>query len=250
MIAVVPIRQLAIGFLALAACKYRFAPSDVDASLADGADTGDPVCPVTFCDNFDRESSAETGWTTTQVNGNAVYSLSTLASVSAPKSLLVEFFAVETAYLIKSLPLATTSARVSLSLSYASTNPGTAEVDVVALRWDTLPAPCTSFGYYLVRDGTMPFDLQETYGGCGGNENTPLDILDNTGFHEIDMFVTFGPIGTARVRLDLDGVTRIDKLTSHAIAPSTVTLLVGGGPSRNVVAPWQVFIDDIEVDLK
>ena len=245
-----------IGLLATAACgRYQF-DSQPDAANpqveSDGRSDGQAsTCAVTFCDDFDA-GTVGAGWDPPMMVGNATFALSTDYSVSAPSSLLLSLPAPElaTGMLLKRLPFTATSARVVFEVSYASATPGTAEIDLVRLKWDALPPPCTSFGFYLVRDGTRPFDLQETYGGCGGNENTPFAELDNTGFHHVEMLVTFGPIGTARVRVDIDGAAMVDKLTSHAIDPSTLTLQVGGAAVRNMSAPWQIHYDNVSVELR
>ena len=242
-------RGLAMLVMGTIACgRYRFGP------LADeqSGDAAPGTCAHTFCDDFDRPGPLEAGWDSVANTGAATLALATDASVSAPQSFLLSLPApqLEGGFLVKQLPTATTSARIAFRVGYASTNLGTAEVDLVQLQWDTRPTTCTSFGYYLVRDGTGPFDLQETYGGCGGNANTALPDLGNSGFHSVVMLVTFGAIGTARVRVEIDGNLAVDKPTSHAIDPSSLTLRLGGGASRNMTAPWQIRYDDVIVDLQ
>jgi hypothetical protein len=245
-------RGLVMLALATIACgRYRFDPL-AEGQSGDAAPDASAACAHTFCDDFDRPGPIEAGWDSTANSGAAMLVLAADASVSAPQSFLLSLPApqLEGGFLVKQLPAATTSARIAFSVGYASTSLGTAEVDLVQLQWDVRPAACTSFGYYLVRDGTGPFDLQETYGGCGGNENTPLGDRGNSGFHAVVMVVTFGAIGTARVRVEIDGNLGVDKPTSHAIDPSSLTLRLGGGASRNMTAPWQIRYDDVIVDLQ
>jgi hypothetical protein len=241
------------SLVVVAGCGRRwFDPLDdgVDAPAADVLAS----CGHTFCDDFDRAGPVESGWGALTNSGLALPSLTTARVVSAPQAFLVELpgTSLESAYLVQSLPMATTSAVVSLQLDYTTTNVNDAEIDLVALNWDAPPAPCTSFGYYLVRDGTMSFNLQETYGGtgCAPSEQNYLPGLDNTGYHAIVMTVTFGAIGTARIKLDIDGTNVVDHTTSHAIPASTLTLRLGAGASRNVVAPWEFRFDDLLVDVQ
>lgn len=144
--------------------------------------------------------------------------------VSAPNQLeaRLPMTTIEASLLRRAFPMTTVRATIDLQLGYASATSGTAEIDLVRLKWRTLPAGCTSFGYFLVRDGTGPFNLQETYGGCGGNVNNVLSNLDNTGFHRVQLDITFGGIGSARARVKLviDGAAVVDKATTHAIEPS------------------------------
>jgi len=241
-------RTCAIGILVVAAAcgRYRFDPlADPDG----GIDTAS-ACGHTFCDDFDRAPFL-TGWDAFDNTGAANLAVSSETSTSAPNAYLIELPApqLEGGFLVKRFPTTTTSATIAFQIQYTSTTPGTAEIDLVQLLWDTLPAGCTSFGYILVRDGTGPFGLQETYGGCGGNEDTAFSALENLPFHPIVMTVTFGPVGTARVQVDVDGA-RIDKATSHAIDPSALTLRLGGGAVRDMSAPWLIRYDDVVVDLE
>lgn len=243
--------------VATSACgRHLFDP------LPDGADgTGDDApqfdaasCGHTFCDDFDRPGPAGAGWDTTEVLAGGTFALTSATSVSAPTSFQAALTAVgDGAFLLKQLPLATTKVTVSLAFSYASAMPGTAEIDLVRLRWDTLRPGCASFGYFLVRDGTMPFNLQETYngGGCGdaaANVNHYFTDLDNTGFHTVTMEITFGGVGVAHVRLVLDGIPS-DFVPPNAIDPSTLTLRIGGFAARNISADWDLRYDDVLVDV-
>lgn len=90
--------------------------------------------------------------------------------------------AIERSVLRRAFPFASVSATVQLQMRYASTTPGSAEIDLVRLKWRTLPTGCTSFGYFLVRDGTGPFNLQETFVGCEFNVNNDHSNLDTTKF--------------------------------------------------------------------
>jgi hypothetical protein len=219
------------------------APADVIAS-----------CGHTFCDDFDRAGPVEAGWDMVTNSGLAVLSLTTDGVISPPQALLVHLpgTSIESGLLVKQLPMATTSAVVSVQLGFATTNVNDAEIDLLALNWDMLPAPCTNFGYNLVRDGTVKFNLQETYvgAGCAPAEQNYLPPLDNTGYHAVVMTVTLGAVGTARVKLEIDGTTVVDHTTSHAIPPSTLTLRLGAGASRNIVAPWDFRFDDLIVDVQ
>jgi hypothetical protein len=214
-----------------------------------------PSCGHTFCDDFDRGGPVEAGWDTITNSGLAVPSLTTDRVITAPQAFLVQLpgTSLESTYLVKQLPMTTTTAVIAVQLDYTTTNVNDAEIDLIALNWDSPPAPCTTFGYYLVRDGTMQFNLQETYGGtgCAPSEQNYLPALDNTGYHALVMTVTFGAANsTARIALSIDGTTVIDHTTSHAIPASTLTLRLGAGASRNVVAPWEFRYDDLTVDLQ
>ncbi len=242
--------------IASAACgRVWFDPrSDAATTIDVPADDALASCGHTFCDDFDRSGPVDAGWNAVTNSGLAVTSLVTDSLISPPQSLLVHLpgTSLESGYLVKQLPMATTSAVVSVQLGYETQNVNDAEIDLVALNWDAPPAPCTTLGYYLVRDGTMNFNLQETYAGtgCAPSEQNYLPGLDNTGFHAVIMTITFGAVGTARVKLDIDGTNVVDHTTSHAITASTLTLRVGAGASRNIVAPWDFRYDDLIVDVQ
>jgi len=108
-----------------------------------------------------------------------------------------------------------------------------------------------------VRDGTKPFNLQETYGDagtggvCSGGsvQNVTLNLDNTPAFNDVLMEVTFGPMGTAWLKLTINGSLVVDKAAAHPIAPSTLTLQLGAGISRNGLSPWTVRFDDLTVDL-
>ena len=229
-------------------------PSDgaTDASADAPGDTT-LSCGHTFCDDFDRNTPLDTGWDRLDNTGAAILELD-----GAPPE---GFFTVELpapalegGFLVKNFapPVANGSVRIAFDIEYSSADPSLAEIDMIQLQWDTPPAPCTSFGFFLVRDGagTGPFNLQETYGGCGGNENTALEDLDNLPRRRIEMIVTLGAIGGAQVRVEIDGVPFVDKVVSHAVPPSPLTLRLGGGAVRDMSAPWKISYDNLEVDVQ
>jgi hypothetical protein len=235
-------------------CGRKWFDPLADAPDAPAADVL-ASCGHTFCDDFDRNGPVEAGWDTVTNSGLAVPSLDTDSAISQPQAFLVQLpgTSLQSGFLVKQLPMAITSAVVSVQLRYDTSNVNDAEIDMLALNWDVPPAPCTPFGYYLVRDGTMNFNLQETYGGtgCAPSEQNYVPGLDNTGFHAVVMTVTFGAATTtARVKLEIDGIAVVDHTTSHAIPPSTLTLKLGAGASRNVVAPWEFRYDDLIVDVQ
>lgn len=205
-------------------------------------------CGHTFCDNFERVGAIEDGWDSKVVTGTATVDF--VESSSKNLAVTLPMTAIEAGLLRKNVGTATTHASLQLRMGYASTTPGTAEIDLVRLQWNTLPPGCSSFGYFLVRDGTGPFNLQETYGGCGGNVNDLLMNLDNSGMHAVKLDVTFGAVGAARVALAIDGTTVFEQATSHAIEASQITLEIGGDAVRNMAAPWTFTYDDVFVDLE
>lgn len=249
-------RFVALALGLLAGCRWHFDLhddlSDAAGGDVDGAD-GAPSCEHTFCDDFDRPGPVEAGWDSLFNSGNATPALVTTTSVSAPQSydLHLPGTSLEGGFLVKALPVTpASSVVVRVQLGYETSTVNDAEIDMLQLKWDTLPAGCTEFGYYFVRDGTKAFNLQETYGTCGGNEQNYLPDLPNSGFHAAVMTVTLGAIGTARIKLELDGATVVDRTTSHAIMPSTLTLRLGAGASRNILAPWDFRYDDLTVDVQ
>jgi hypothetical protein len=264
-----PARCIAVAALLLAGCgRYRFdelergdATHLGDTGGGDTSGDGDVNCGHTFCDDFDRAGPVEAGWDM-QTTGGAVSGTAAIVSdmsISAPQSMLVSLptDGVNTTsgtFLHKELPLATTKATIHVALSYATAMTSNTEADFVALQWNTLPAGCTAFGFYLVRDGTQPFNLQETYAGtgvCTGGsvQNTNLN-LDNAGFKDVLMEITFGPMGTAHLKLSIDGTPVVDKPATHPIDPSTLRLSLGAGVSRNGLTPWEVRFDDVYVDIE
>jgi hypothetical protein len=253
---------LSVAAVLLAGCgRYFFDEEEhADGGTVDAA--GDAFdCGHTFCDDFDRSGPPEAGWDMITMT-TGVASIVSDTSVSAPQSLLVTIPTDGTTttgnvFLRKKLPMATTKAVVHLQLQYSVVTTMNTEADFLALQWDTLPVGCTAFGFYLVRDGTKPFNLQETYGDAGtgglcagGSVQNPNLNLDNTAtFNDVTMEVTFGAMGTAWLKLTINGVAVVDKMATHPIDPSTLTLQLGGGISRNGLSPWTIRFDDVTVDI-
>ena len=237
--------------LLVAGCgRYEFDPLTDASAASDASDDAPGTCAGhTFCDDFDRATPVSTGWDEL-VNTGGTISIVTGTSVSGPKSLLVAMptAAVGVANLRKTFPRTATHARISFDLSYATANGGIAELDLVQLQWLELPAPCTNFGYYLVRDSTGPLIMQETYTGCGGNVNTPLAF--GAGFHHVDMEVWFGLPAAARVTVQIDGAMVFDTMPIREIPASTLLLDFGVPSQRDIIAPWEVRYDDLTVDLE
>lgn len=112
----------------------------------------------------------------------------------------------------------------------------------------------SAIGFYLVRDGTEPFDAQETdaNGTCTGNVNHAYAILDNTGLHDVKMTITLGAKGVATAQVEIDGMLQTPVTTvNEAVISSTLSLSVGGSAVRNVAtnATWTVTYDDLYVDI-
>lgn len=244
----------ALALLFVSACgRYRFDPlADGDAATAVDASS----CGHTFCDNFDRPSPLEATWDNVSKSAPTTLGYTTLA-ISPPQAYQVDIpltGALENGFLEKHLPLATTSAIVDVQLGHESTSPGGTEFDLVQLHWEMLPVegttPCTAFGFYLVRDRTDQFNLQETFGGCGTNQQNYLPDLTNMGMHHVRMEITFGSPAHLRLYID-DVLTSIDHdVANHPVPPSTILLRVGAGASRIPTAPWTFRYDDLTVDLE
>lgn len=248
-------RAITIGVVLVGGCRWHFGLYDEQVDAPGVEDSPDAAsCGHTFCDNFDRSGPVEAGWDSVINTGNAVLSLVTTASVSAPQSYEMHHpgTSLEQGFLVKALPMPTSSVVVDLQFAYETSNVNDAEIDMLRLKWDTPAAGCDEFGFYLVRDGTKQFNLQETYAGvsCGANEQNYSADLPNTGWHAARLTVTLGAVGTARVKLVLGSTTIVDHTTSHAILPSTVTLELGAGAQRNIVAPWDFRYDDLIVDVQ
>ncbi|MBL0217513.1 MAG: hypothetical protein IPQ07_27020 [Myxococcales bacterium] len=193
--------------LVLAGCgRQNFDPlRDGDVGGTDAADALDAAdaaaACTTFCDNFDRTTPPQTGWDIKTTSGAGT-------SVIANGQLQITLPATgDGTFLVTTLPAATSRVRIAFKIAYTSTAPGIAEVDLVQLRWDLPLAGCTSEGFYLVRDSTGPFDLQETYAGCGANVNTAFVDLANSGLHAVVMTITLGALNTAKIEVAIDNGT-------------------------------------------
>lgn len=246
-------RTFALACLVVAAAcgRLRF---DVATDAAGARDDGDidtpdaTVCASTFCDGFDRpdESQPGLGWDRTEGGG------SPLIAVTGSQATFTLDATGDALYLVKSLPAPATSVTVSMRVGWTIDNPGTdCEVDLVALRWlsDTCATP---FGYYLVRDGTNPFNLQETNGNatCTGNRQNYQSVLDNTGLHDVSMTATLGADGVARIQMVLDGTMVVDRTTVQDVPSAPLELWLGGGIVRNGAGTWTITYDDLVVDVQ
>ena len=227
--------------VALAGCGRR----DFDALT--GRDAGieidAPSCPHSFCDDFDRITPASAGWNGMSNTGNGTLTLAGgVLVVTIPTN-------GDSAFLTALLPVATASVRIAFRISYTSAmNAG--EIDLVQLRWDTPTPGCSLEGVFLVHDSTGPFDLQETYSGCGtGNVDTPLVDLSNTGFHDVVMTITLGPLGTAHIRVVIDHGPPTDVVAAHPIPSSSSSLNIGAGAVYNVTSAWDIRYDDLTIDV-
>lgn len=236
--------------LVLASCGRRnFEPlrdgSVVDDALdAPGAVDASPACTVTFCDNFDRTGAVTGGWDVGTVAG------SPMAMLTNGQLQIILDAVGDSRFLVKSLPAPTTFVRVAFEISYTSATPGIAEIDLVQLRWNT-PAPgCTSQGFYLVRNSTGPFDLQETYAGCSANVDTALVDLANSGLHTVEMTVVLGALNAARIEVSIDHATPTTVVAAHPIPSSTLQLGLGAGAVRDVTTPWDIRYDNLTVDVQ
>ena len=234
--------------VALLGCGRRNFDAIGDAGPGgDAADAPDgaTVCSGTFCDDFDRPPPAPTGWDGMSTNTTGT------ATITPMGTLLITLPGTgDGAFLIKDLPAASSKVTISFRIKYTSTAPGIAEVDLVQLRWNMPLAGCTSEGFYLVRDSTGPFDLQETYAGCGGNVNTGLVDLANSGFHTVKMTITLGTVPTAHIQVAIDTATPVEVTAAHAIPSSTMRLSLGGGAVRDVTTPFSIEYDDLQIQVQ
>jgi hypothetical protein len=205
------------------------------------------ACIHTFCDDFDRAPPADRGWTGAVVAGGTL-ALDSSESVSPPSSLLTTIAFPSTAgvYLTKDLPVMQTALHASLDIELATTTLD-AEIDLFQIVWVAAPQPCTAFGYFLVRDSTNVMVMQETYVGCGTSVN---DILPfPAGFHHVVVDIAAGAIGTATVRIEIDGVLALDKQVDHAIPASALTIALGAPGVRATTGPWLIRYDNLIVDV-
>jgi hypothetical protein len=218
-------------------------------ALSDGATDGDtvdgaPACPYTFCDDFDRQLNVQQGWDSIDMSGVPEYSVGGQLIVTLDQT-------GELLYLNRSLPAPTSSVTVHLKLGYSTTNAGTnCEVDLLALRFES-GACTTPFGFYLVRDGTDQFTLQETNGNtaCTGNRDNLIPEL-TAGLHDVIMRIDVGPPGVARARLSIDGTMMVDAMPVQTVPASPMTLRLGGVISRNAAGTWTLTYDDLLVDVQ
>jgi hypothetical protein len=232
--------------MAVAGCgRLNFESREDDAAI------DAPVAPVrcggalhTFCDDFDRASPAADGWLQSVTTGGTL-ELSMEGAVSPPKSLhsSLRFPLTGVTYLATQVS-AQTSAHVELDVQLEATDVG-GEVDLVALLWLTPPAPCTSFGYILVRDRTGIMVMQETYVGCGGNLDDNLTVP--AGVHHIAFDLAFA---ASHLTVSIDGVMQVDKTVSHAIPAGALELRVGMPGAQDTTAPWEVSYDNVVVDTQ
>lgn len=147
-------------------------------------------------------------------------------------------------FLRKNLAAPTTSVTFGARISFSTTNVGTnCEVDLAGLNWDS--GTCVlPFGFYLVRDGTDVFNLQETNGNatCDNNRNNYVGNHDNVEF-DVKLTVLVGNPGSAA--LFINGTQVYSRATLQTIPSSTVTMRVGAFMVRNIAAPWTITYRDV-----
>lgn len=214
-------------------------PPDAEAGVA--PDTG---CPFTFCDDFDRDGSAQTGWSGSIVNGGRLDLVSD-ASVSPPQSLLASLTQNQPLYLRKALPTAATSVTIEFDIDITRLSDA-GEVDLAQLRWTTLPAPCTGLGLYLVRGSDRNVVLQETYTDCGGLRDNLLEVP--AGWHRFRLELDVGAPQAARVFLD--GVRVTDIALRVAFPTSESELRVGVPAVSGAGVPLQVRFDNVIANVR
>jgi hypothetical protein len=242
-LAVVAVAVLAVG------CGRRNFEALMDGAASTGSDADGvdgAVCGVTFCDSFERNGNIADGWTNTETTGMVEVSL-----IGGALNVTLDQTG-EAYFLEKALAPAATRVRVRMKLGYSTTNAGTnCELDLVALAWPT--GACSNpFGFYIVRDGSDQLTLQETNGNatCTGNRDNFVPEL-TSGLHDVELIVTTGAVGVARVRLKVDETTLVDRNTLQAVPTASASLLrLGGVIVRNGAGTWTITYDDVEVDVQ
>lgn len=226
----------------VAACgRLHFDP------LQDAApDVPDAGCGHTFCDDFARTAPVVGPWDTQMLLGG---------TLGLEQEQLVADIAAagDRAFLVKQLPQAATSVHVEADVEFASG--ATGEIDLIQIHWVDLPPPCTSFGYFLVRDRTGVVEMQETYGSCGGSGNLN-DLMPSfppsapSGQHHVTIDVTLGAAGTAHLRAQVDATADVDQaITAYDVPASRIEIHLGEpGASNN--GAWSIHYDNVVVDLQ
>lgn len=237
-------RWLLAALLSTGCGRWYFDPV-TDAGDA-AAEPDAPSCVHTFCDDFNRATPVGTGWNGVDKVNDPVQEI-----LNGQYHIVVNDI-TDRAILDKLFPTVPTKLTLGFSLAYTNASPATPpdqEIDLVRVRWQTPPVgTCTSYGMYLVRDGTGPFNLQETYAGCGGNVNTAVRNLDNQPATNVQLAITFGP--PTRIRVALDGVEIIEKAAMHDAGPSAILVSIGTDVVRNVISDWDFRYDDVYVDVE
>ncbi|MEO7091987.1 MAG: hypothetical protein ABI175_01975 [Polyangiales bacterium] len=232
--------------IALVGCGRHNFDELSDAEPGGDSPDGASACSTTFCDDFDRPPPATDGWDGMRSGTNGT------VTVTPTGTLLITLPATgDSAFLIKHLPAPTSKMTIAFRIKYTSAAPGIAEVDLVQLHWDMPTAGCASEGFYLVRNSTGPFDLQETYtGGCGTNVNTELVDLANSGFHDVKMTLSLGVQSVAHIQVLIDALPPYEVTAAHPIPSSTVRLEIGGGAVRDVTTTFTVEYDDLVIEVQ
>ena len=239
-------RSAVVVALLLTGCGRWYFDPVADAGGSDVAPPDVPACAHTFCDDFNRATPVIAGW-----NGNTLIGDPTREIENGQYHVVVNDIN-DRADLLQGFPAVTSKITVGFSLRYTNATPSMPadqEIDLVRLSWQTLPVgTCTTYGVFLVRDGTGPFNLQETYQGCGANVNTTIRNLVNLPATNVVLSVTFGP--PTRIRIALDGVEVIEQAAAHDAAPGALQLGIGADVVRNVVSDWDFRYDDVYVDVE
>lgn len=226
--------------LALAACGRR----DFDA-LGDGGRGDAPLpadigpCTHTFCADFTQPNAAE--WDSLDLTNGGM-------GVTGSGTLTATIPATGDGAFVNKTFHATTSISIGFTLAYSTTGSNAdTELDLVQLVWATPLAGCTEQGYFLVKDGSGPIDLQETYLSCGANFDITYATLEGTGAHTFVLTITLG--SPARERLVFDGTTLTDNIpTQHDAPASDIHVRVGAAGVRNLDGTWTFVYSNLFVD--
>lgn len=237
---------VAIAVVASACGRYQFEPRDDASAPLDGPDIDTSAsCLSTFCEDFSTDMGLlqPPRWDQSAGGGAGMLGVANgQLTVTLPGT-------GDSSFLVKTLPAPTTSVTIRMRISYATTNVGTdCEIDLVQL---TFASGCAiPFGFYLVRDGTGPFNLQETNGNatCSANRNNYFSVLENTGPHDVKLTIGVGSPGNAA--LFLDGAEVYNRATLQPVPSTPMTLGLGGGIIRNAAAAWTITYDDVIIDVK
>lgn len=237
-------RLLAAAFVVHGCGRFAFDPL-VDANQS-GVDSAATTClpSFVFCDDFDR--TALLGPWDSLMTERGMLEIEAASGNETPGALRVVLppqVIGPGPRLITSLASPATETRLRFDVQFDGFDPSK-ETDLLWLRWEPPPPPCSALGVYIVKTTADVLAVQETYENCGGVVYHTIGSLDSA-WHRYELVINHGEQRIAATR---DGVTVLS-IEALEPLPATAQSVHLGGPAviSGIVTTWTYRFDNLVV---